>query len=281
MKHLTRAAALAVAAACFSACGTSRKAVKETSVAALPETAASAEAYKERVVANFQTAGCITARASVTLTAGAKDISAGGSLKMKRDDVIQLSLTFLGLEVGRIEFTPADVLIVDKIHKQYVRAPYSQASFLESAELDFYSLQSLFWNEIFSPGTRDVGAALRDFSVASSGDHTLLSLTSAPKLDYSFLTITGEAALDRTTITPKNAAGRKALTCKYGDFVKFGGKKFPSRISVSFSGGGKELGLDIRLSGLSDDSSWPARTEVPQSYRQRSADEILRRLSTL
>ena len=153
--------------------------------------------------------------------------------------------------------------------------------YLESAGLDFYSLQSLFWNEIFSPGTHDVGSALKNFSVASSGDHTLLSLTSAPKLDYSFLTITDEAMLDRTTITSKNIANQQALVCKYSDFAKFDGKKFPRRINISFNGGKKELGLDMQLSGLSTNSSWETRTKVSSSYKQRSVDDILGKLSML
>ena len=251
MKHTIKLLLLATVVVCFAACGTSRKATKGSGTENSGKAEATAEAYKEKVVSNFQTAQYLTARATISLKAGTKDISVGGSLKMKRNDVIQLSLTFLGIEVGRMEFTTTDVLIIDKINKQYVRAPYSQASVLESAGLDFYSLQSLFWNEIFSPGTHDVGSALKNFSVASSGDHTLLSLTSAPKL------------------------------CKYSDFAKFDGKKFPRRINISFNGGKRELGLDMQLSGLSTNSSWETRTKVSSSYKQRSVDDILGKLSML
>ena len=78
--------------------------------------------YKAAVVAKAQTAQCVTAKINMDVDADGKQISCGGSLKMKRDDVIQLSLTFLGFEVGRLEFTPKDVLVVDRIHKQYSRA---------------------------------------------------------------------------------------------------------------------------------------------------------------
>lgn len=83
--------------------------------------------------------------------ADGKQISCGGSLKMKRDDVIQLSLTFLGFEVGRLEFTPKDGLVVDRIHKQYSRASYAEVDFLRQAGLDFYTLQSLFWSKSSPP----------------------------------------------------------------------------------------------------------------------------------
>ena len=61
---------------------------------------------------------------------GQKDLSVNGTLRMKRNDVVQLSLTFLGMEVGRMEFTPSDVLIIDRFNKQYVRASYDEVSFL-------------------------------------------------------------------------------------------------------------------------------------------------------
>lgn len=281
MKHVMKLIAFAAVAILAASCSTTKKATTASSVAAPGSSASAAEIYKQQVVSNFQTAECLTARASITLKAGEKDFSVGGSLKMKRNDVIQLSLTFLGFEVGRMEFTTTDVLIVDKINKQYVRAAYNQASFLESAGLDFYSLQALFWNEIFSPGTHDVASALANFSVATSGDHTLLTLTAAPKLDYSFLTITKNAQLDRTTVTPKDVTDNQTLVCKYSNFIDFEGKKFPSRINLSFTGGKKDLGLDVRLSSLSDDSSWSTRTKVPASYKERSVDEIIDKLSTL
>lgn len=279
MKHIVKVLAFAAAIVCLASCGTSRNATKSSDTATVNKAKNTAEAYKEKVVSNFQTTQYLTAKTSIDLRAGSKSFSLGGSLKMKRDDVIQLSLTFFGMEVGRMEFTTTDVLIVDKVNKQYVRVPYSEASFLQSAELDFYSLQSLFWNEVFIPGKRDVASALSEFSVASSGDHTLLNLTSAPKLDYAFLTITEGALLNRTTVTSKNISDSQALVCKYDNFVKFGDKKFPSRVSLSFSGGKTELGLDMRLSSLSTGSSWETRTKVSSSYKQRSVDDVLGKLT--
>lgn len=54
---------------------------------------------------------------------GSKDISVPGSLKMRKDEVIRLQLfiPILGTEVGRLEFTPDYVLIVDRLHKEYIK----------------------------------------------------------------------------------------------------------------------------------------------------------------
>lgn len=282
MRKTTRCAlrgAIAVAVLAVAVgCGTARKAVKTGSVAAETSTA---EAHVEKVAGNFQTARYVTAKASVDLRTGKKNFSLNGSLRMKRDDVIQLSLTFFGMEVARMEFTPEYVMIIDRFNKQYVKAAYKDAGFLRSASLDFYVLQSMFWNEIFVPGQRDVRAAAGGFAMSSGGSHTLLSLSSSPKLNYDFLTQTESGLLDRITVTPKDASAAESLICQYGAFGELDGKRFPATISLEARGGKLDIGLAISLSRIANSSKWETRTQVPESYRQRPVEEIMKKLSVL
>jgi len=94
----------------------------------------------------------LTAKLKVTIQMNGKSISTSGSLKMKKNDVIQISLVdpIVGIaEVGRMEFTKEHVLVIDRFNKQYFDVPYEEVSFLRRANVDFNTLQSLFWNEIF------------------------------------------------------------------------------------------------------------------------------------
>jgi len=98
------------------------------------------------------TVTCVTARMNLMLSSGGKEITLGGMLRMKRDDVIQLTLVPFGiLEVGRIEMTPDYFMILDKMNKQYVKAAYSDVSFLRKAKVDFRTIQAYFWNEHTPP----------------------------------------------------------------------------------------------------------------------------------
>ncbi len=56
---------------------------------------------------------------------------------------IQLFIPILGTEVGRLEFTPNYVLIIDHLHKEYIKADYTQVDFLKEAGRKL----------LFSPGT--------------------------------------------------------------------------------------------------------------------------------
>lgn len=268
---------LPLLALALTACRTSRELPQAEPAPAPAAPATSAAGFVRKVAANTQAAPTLTARIKMDLNAGGSSLSAGGTLRMKRDDVVQLSLTFLGLEVGRLEFTPDGVLIVDRMNKQYVRAAYTDVSFLRQAGLDFYTLQALFWNELFVPGQRRADAAAGRFRISASGDHTLLSLTDAPGLDYSFLAQTATGCVDRVYVTPRDGKAGQ-FTWTYADFTAVGGKPFPATMTCAVTGTGKDVGFTLRLSRIGNDSGWPARTEVSGKYTRRDADEILRRL---
>lgn len=244
--------------------------------------APAAGAYIKKVRTNAQTAATVTARVKLELKVDGRDLSASGNLRMKRDDVVQLSVTFLGIEVGRLEFSPDGVLIIDRANKQYVRADYRQVDFLRRAGLDFYAVQALFWNELFVPGERQVSqAALARFRTATSGSHTLLSLTDAPALDYEFLTLTESGAIDRLTVREKGKAGDAPLSWQYGDFGTLAGKPFPTRMSLSVNAAGRQGGLTLSLSKLANAAGWEAHTTPSAKYKERDANALFRQLMGL
>lgn len=226
----------------------------------------------------------LTANLGVTLKFGSKEISCDGKLRMKRDDVVQLSLTLplLGTEVGRLECTPDEVLLVDRINRQYCRAKYSDVGFLAKAGLDFYSLQAVLWNEIFVPGETSPKNSLGRFRASASGGHVLLSLTDTPTLEYDFLALRDSKKIDRLSVRRHGHADSDEFVCVYDNFTEApGGHLFPQSMRLSFSGSGRNTSLSLSLSRLGDDSKWQTRTQLSEKYSQRNAEDLLRMLSNL
>ena len=134
----------------LAACASKKHAVSstttvpgETTITTSPTTAGNQPAD-----ASKQEETCITAKVRMELSSGGRGTTVGGTLRMKRNDVIQLSLVTFGvLEVARIEMTPDYFMVVDKMGRQYVKASYNDVSFLRDADVDFYTIQSYFWNE--------------------------------------------------------------------------------------------------------------------------------------
>ena len=100
-----------------------------------------------RVNDNAVTTETISSKIKFNIKTGSKDITVPGTLRMKKDDVIRLHLQIpiLGSEAGRLEFTKDYVLILDRIHKEYIKADYNQVEFLQrngltGADIDKYLL---------------------------------------------------------------------------------------------------------------------------------------------
>ena len=197
--------------------------------------------------------------------------------RMKRDDVVQLSLTFLGFEVARMEFSPNDVLLIDRYNKRYVRAKYSDMKFLQQAGLDFNALQALFWGELFRPGHESVGNG-SDFQLASSGSHTLLSLNNTPQLKYVFSTLTEQAVIDGMTAQNKNTTRNGKLEWKYADFTTLNNRPFPTTMKCAVTGLGKNFGFSLTLSRIDHATGWEGHTSVSSKYTPMKADDLLGKL---
>ena len=85
--------------------------------------------YLGNVANNTPAITNFSSKMKLTISSNGKDMSVNGTLRMKKDQVIQLSIVpFLGIEAGRVEFTPTKVLIIDRINKQYVEEPISELS---------------------------------------------------------------------------------------------------------------------------------------------------------
>jgi uncharacterized lipoprotein YajG len=98
-------------------------------------------AFVQKVSDNQVYTRNIVGNMSFTLQAGDKDITVPGKLSMRKDEIIriQLFIPILGTEVGRLEFTPDHVLIIDRLHKEYIKADYTQVDFLKKQGISFHS----------------------------------------------------------------------------------------------------------------------------------------------
>lgn len=220
----------------------------------------------------------ISAKTDVELSLGGKKVNVNGSLKMKRDALVQLSFTFLGFEVGRMEFTPTEVLLVDRANKRYVRASYADVDLLKEANLDFNTLQALFWNELFYPGQKDAASKINNFDIKVEGAETVFTLNETPLVNYEFRTETAQSQLTRTSIKPKTGNG--SAFCAYDNFTKVDNVNFPQLISFGVSGKG-DLGMTLALSRIDMQAAAPQQTTLSSRYSSMATKDVLSLISKL
>ncbi len=252
----------------LSACGTSKKVVNGKLDAKL----LTAEQVVAAVEKNVISDECLTAKMNFRFKSGSQNLSVGGNLKMKRNDVIQLSLVALGLmEAVRIEFTPEDALVIDRINKRYIKAAYSEFHFFKEAGIDFSFLESLFRNEIFLP-TGQSGLSLE---YTTSGNATVVCQNSS--LKFKFLTSLATSLVQQTQISSAKG-GSAEFDWSYADFSSYNGKSFPLSHKINLVGMGRDAEVQIQLRNLSNESGWETRTKVRSSYQEMKAEDFLRML---
>ena len=239
---------------------------------------------------NAQTGKFFTSKVKFSVEVGPQKLTLTGNLRMRRHDVIRLQLMAFGfVEAGRIELTKEYVLIMDRINKQYLKAPWMSVDFLRNSGLNFQVIQALFWNELFRPNqttlvkTNDklIVDSIANYTLLESGDDMIIGLEEG-KMEYSWLASRAGAILRMANVLYKDRFnGNTQLNWDYDEFISLNKKAFPQKSAITLTTPEKEVKLGMTLKYIKHDSEWETRTEISNKYREVSVDEILRRFMSL
>lgn len=257
-----------------SSCSSTKNMKKGVSIGNLSE-----REYMEELINRSPAWDAITAKMSLAVDLNGKGpTKVSGSLRMKRDEVIQLSIApFLGIEVGRAEISPDGVLVMDRMNKRYVQVSFNELKTLAKADLDFHTLQALFLNELFLPGkktltTRDVSA----FAVRPESESAVIEVKNPKRFVYRFRTNTNDGLLKESHIGLSGT--NYGVDWRYDKFRPLEKKQFPGYMQISFEGGKKPVTAAFELSRLSTNSDWQTHSEVPSKYKKVELQELLKML---
>lgn len=293
-KHLTRIllplAALLLATA---SCSTQKKAVADnqnsSSVTEMSEDMRML-LFVQKVFNNQLNTKNIVGNLSLTINTDGKAITVPGSLHMRKDEVIRIQafIPILGSEVGRIEFTPDRVLLIDRMHKEYVEGSYDQLSFLKANGLSFYSLQAMFWNQLLLPGKERVtDIDLRDYHVdlAATGKMPVSLKEQQGSISYLWDAEPANGRIDAAHVSYTNDRYSSRLDWSYSNFSTVGIKPFPTFqdlfFTLSAGGQSKSLRLTLDMSEVTTDDKWEPRTQVSAKFKKVEPEELLKKLTQL
>ena len=247
-------------------------------------------AFVQKVSDNQVYTKNITGSMNFTIRMGEKKISVDGALRMRKDDVIRLQLyaPILGFEIGRLEFTPDYVLIIDRYHKQYIKADYNQVDFLQKQGINFYSLQALFWNQLLLPGAKQVKESdLKKFDadLAVEGNEVPVTLKYGNMM-YAWTSQRATGRIDKADVEYVSSQhGTSGVHILYDNFRAVGVKMFPALLDMTFVTNAtrqkKEVNLVIKMNEVKTDSNWESRSEVSSKYKQVSAEDVLNKIMSL
>lgn len=92
-----------------------------------------------------QTSGYLTSRLQLTVPGKKGSMSVGGMMKMKTRERVQISLLMpiLRTEIARVEITPDEVLLVDRMNKRFVRASRDELKNVLPKNAEFSRLEKI------------------------------------------------------------------------------------------------------------------------------------------
>lgn len=264
---------LIVMAVC--SCSSTRKMGREPIIGGLKGTD-----YTESLISQSHRWENLTAKASVSLQLGDKGkTKVNATLRIRRGEVIRLSVApLLGIEVARMDITPENILLIDRLNKRYVRVSFKEISRLANTELNFNILQSLFLNELFLPDKASLSADdAKAFSIRADNGQAVLEARHGKAMSYRFRAAATDGLLEETSIALKDTD--YGLTWKYADFGRVDGKTFPQHMHVTAGKGEvQNLSVDMKLSRLSASDGWDAQTELSSKYQEVELTELLQLL---
>ena len=230
--------------------------------------------FAEKVLGHAVYVDNITSKIDFTINTGSKEISVSGKIQMR--------------QAGRLEFTKDYVMIVDRIHTEYVKGDYNKVDFLKNNGLDFYALQALFWNQLYIPGEQKVTQKLLSAFVVDLKEKQENSTLSLKRDNMSYVWQAENATgLIKQVDVQYNSkqSGSTKLKCTYGDFRSLGVKQYPADITLDMNTSAtqkaRRVTVNIRMKGLNTDSKWDARTTLSKKYTEVSVDDVLKKLMSI
>ncbi|MEG1562584.1 MAG: DUF4292 domain-containing protein [Bacteroides sp.] len=100
----------------------------------------------------------LTSKLQVTIPGGGGSLTAGGTMKLKEGERVQISvlMPLIRTEIARLEITPHEVLLIDRMNKRYVRASREELKDVLPEEANYGTLEKLLFAAALPNGRKEL-----------------------------------------------------------------------------------------------------------------------------
>lgn len=201
----------------------------------------------EALLANVPKFNTFSSKINLSVTLHGNDISARGTLKMIRDEALQLSVQLLGLEMFRLYMTPDSVVLIDRINSRYLAEKTDKYLSRLPLELHLGMLQSLFLNQPFLPDKKQLGPDDgKRFSYKNSGTSLLMEAEENSRVSYGFY-LNEDNLIARTQVESLPRPSALSLKWDYSLFEQDAAGWFPKRSQALLCDDSGETVLELQL----------------------------------
>ena len=246
----------------FGACSTKKSATGDIGALTVKEI--------KSLPAMQKTGDNLSAKFKLNANIKGKTFSAGGNMKIKRGEGLQISINALGglIEVARIEMTPEKMLLIYRLGREYAEVRYSEIEAFRSLGLDYSMLEAILMNEVFAPEENILDKALAKMDVKAANGEIILTTPRSRNMQYSFHI---EQSSGSSVLTRGDYNSSVSVDCNYADFTDFAGRSFPRQINFSVA----DMALNLSLSSIKDGSLKLTSESSLSSYSKVAASKLI------
>jgi hypothetical protein len=205
------------------------------------------------------------------------NMTTDAQLRIIKNEMIQLSLRIpvLGTEAARINISPEQVIIIDRINKMYFAESMENLKECFPFDFDFYSLQSLFTNRLFIAGKQEL--TLDDytsFNYLEDEFSAILNQKDSRGIIYNFTSDYSHQIL-KTEICKSNKD--VDMNWDYSDFGRTSNNRlFPMKMKMILAIHNDLISMNLNFSSVDIDTSFKLKVDIPQKYKQIDLNQAIK-----
>lgn len=218
--------------------------------------------------------------------------SISGTLRIRKDSLIWISIAPLGIDAYKIQFTPDSIMFLNVLKKEYFVNSYEYFENRFQTEVSFSNLQSIFTNEIFLYSETD--EEKNEKYNTDSQEREYFRKTFIPATDSNMFVLKTHRKhkikkyikknkvsdlivetlrilpdifkLDQVTVNDFNE--KRSLMVKYSDFIDVNSKSIPSVIKIELNTAEKHFNADIKYNKITVDSDVTFPFKITDKYKR-------------
>jgi len=213
------------------------------------------------------------------------------NLIAQKDKKIILSFNKLNIPVGRILLMPDSVKYINYLDKSYYVGDYSFLYKMFNIEIDFYDVQSILSNNVFSYRNSQADKDFRNFTTYTDSGRYVLQSVNNRKLnkieqkdksqkierilkrfgDEAFILQTlfihpGDYNIEKVEI--EDRSNNQKVEIEFDDYKALKSIDYPGIINMVYISGEERLSMEIKIAGISTDETSSFRFNIPSKYER-------------
>lgn len=181
-------------------------------------------------------------------------------IRMKKDEIILVSLRWFGITMAKAIITPTQVKYYEKINGKYFEGDYKMLSDLFGTDLDFKKVQNLLLGRAIDDLTKG------KYTLGQEGNDLKLQESDSVNFSKSYIFNPSTFWLNKQEIKQLNP--ERTFFVNYTDYKTYAPSVLPTELAIFAIQGNKTTTINIRYKNVNFNDELTFPYSVPNGYKQ-------------